>query len=213
MHIESGVYEVLSADQSSVVHGNAEAIGTTHFKRSWLKNLADNSTREIQLTNSTVPLVVGKKIGLAFLNGEVIAFKRSRDIPVEDPIPGKVMLSLPRSILMALWYSLLLCIPIAGYIGGMMIGAWYTLTGGRILGRYRRQGPDRLYALFVLIMSSVAWFPNGHGLQDLVDGHLTLAFWVAAVTVLYQVFKVEAEKEYYRQAAQQLNEAWAAQLN
>ena len=211
MRFEAAMFEVLSADQRSVVHGDAEAIETTHIKEAWLKNVRDQTTRKVALANSNAPLVAGRKIGLAFLNNELIAFKRSSQIPVEDPVGGKALLSMPKAILLAIIYSVLVSVPVFGYIGGIVIGGGALLSGKNILGRYTNNPYNRLYALFLLVMSVAAWFPVQFIRGDmgrLIDIHIQMATWMVVITVLFQCIKLNVEKKYFDLATVELNSAW-----
>lgn len=211
MRFEAGIFEVLSADQRSVIHGDADSIETTHFKEAWLKNLRDQSTKKVVLTNSTTPRIVGRKIGLAFLNNELIAFKRGGEIPVEDPVQGKALLNTPKAILLAIIYAACLSVPVFGYIGGIVIGGGALISGKNILGRYSKNPFNRLYALFLLIMSIAVWFPVQyiHGDMDrLIDIHMQFATWLMIVTVIFQYVKLRVEKNYFTRACVELNAAW-----
>lgn len=207
MGLQTGIYEVLSSDETSYVHGDHEGIATTHMKLGWLKDLSTENVTKITLTNFPMPLVPGAKIAIAFLNGEIIAFKRSRDIPVESPFNQK---SLASEIISAAFVSLLLSIPVVGYIGGLVAGTYFLLNGGNILGNYKKMKGNRTYSAFLILMSAIPWFPAMYkgGGEQMVKNYLILASVLMLVTVTGQIIKVRAERKYFARAAVELNSAW-----
>lgn len=207
MALQTGIYEVLSSDESSYVHGNYEGIDTTHTKLGWLKDLNTQNVAKVTLTNFQMPLVPGAKIAIAFLNGEIIAFKRSRDIPVESPLNQK---SLASEIISAAFVSLLLSIPVVGYIGGLVAGTYFFLNGGNILGNYKRMQGNRAYSAFLILMSAIPWLPAMYkgGGEQMVKNYFLLASVLMLVTVIGQIIKIRTERKYFARAAMELNSAW-----
>lgn len=210
MELKTGIYEVLNSDETNSVHGNFESIETTHVKKGWIKNLETQAVSNVTLTNFSMPLIPGKKIAIAFLNGEIIAFKRSAEIPVEDPVGAKIQRNTAAALLVAIFFSLLVSIPILGYIGGAVGGAYSLVTGNNILGRYKKIRGNRLYGVFLLGASLFAWIPAqaGGDLKSLINKYIALAVFLMAVTVIAQMYKVKAESKYYAKAVEDLNAAW-----
>lgn len=211
MELKTGIYEVINADKTTSVHGDFENITTTHVKSGWIRNLNTQDVSNVTLTNFSMPLIPGNKIAIAFLNGEIIAFKRSAEIPVEDPVGAKAQNNMLGALVAAIFFSLVVSIPVLGYIGGAVAGAYSLVTGNNILGRYKRVKGNRLYGAFLLGASLFAWIPAqaGHGdLKSIVNQYITLAILVMTVTVIAQIRKVKREINYYAKAVQDLNTAW-----
>ncbi len=211
MELKTGIYEVLNADETNSVHGDFESIETTHVKKGWIKNLETQAVSNVTLTNFSMPLIPGSKLGIAFLSDQIIAFKRSTDIPVEDPVSGRMLRNIPVAIAMALLLALAFSIPVLGYISGAVWGAFSLITGHNILGRYKKFKGNRLYGLFLLSISLIAWIPaqmvNGD-LGGLFGIYISLAIFMVAVTVSFQIYKVCAENRVYERAVAELNNAW-----
>ncbi|MFJ5296716.1 hypothetical protein ACIQAL_09350 [Pseudomonas sp. NPDC088368] len=211
MRFKSGVYEVLSNDEASYIHGNADEIQTTHTKNVWLKDLSNGEVSNVSLENSAVPVRLGARIGLAFFNGEIIAFKRSSHIPVEDPISQRGMHNSFKAALWATVYGLALSIPYLGYITGLVVGAFSLIFGMNLLGRYRKFPGNRIFGAFVLCMSIYVWFPyqSAHGDWNYLASTLTNTATVLTLGFLgFQMYKINVEKEHYHRAVAEINAAW-----
>ncbi len=77
--------------------------------------------------------------------------------------------------------------------------------------RYRHFRGSRLFALFVLFMSIVVWFPVQHihgNLSELVSVYTKMAVLLGAGFVGFQVYKSSVEKRYWKLAVSELNAAW-----
>ncbi|HCT6680372.1 TPA: hypothetical protein OT568_003840 [Pseudomonas aeruginosa] len=208
MELKTGIYEVLTSDEASSVHGSFERIETTHNKQGWIKNVETQAVSQVTLTNFPMPLIPGSKIGMAFLNGEIIAFKRSAEIPVEAP-SGKR--SIAMAILVGIFATILFSIPVLGYIGGMVAGGYALITGENILGGYKKTNINRIYSAILLCLSTIAWFPamfSGDDLGALISRHFNLAAILLIATVVLQVIKAKSDTKYYCQAVAGLNSAW-----
>lgn len=211
MRFKAAVFEVLSNDEMSSVHGNFDEIQTTHQKNVWLKDLSSGQVSNVFLQNSYVPTRPGAKIGLAFFNGEIIAFKRRPEIPVEDPVNMKFMHNSFKGLLMAVFLAVCCSIPWLGYLLGIVLGGYSLITGYPLVGRYRHFRGSRIFALFVLIMSIVVWFPVQyvHGnLSALFDVYLKMAMLLAVGFAGFQIYKSGVEKRYWKRAVSELNAAW-----
>lgn len=211
MRFKAGVFEILTNDEVSSVHGNFDEIQTTHQKNVWLKDLTSGQVSNVFLTNSSVPTRPGAKVGLAFFNGEIIAFKRSKDIPVEDPVDMKFMHNPIKGLLMASFIAFCCSVPWFGYLLGIVLGGFSLITGYPLVGRYRHFRGSRLFALFVLFMSIVVWFPVQHihgNLSELVSVYTKMAVLLGAGFVGFQVYKSSVEKRYWKLAVSELNAAW-----
>ncbi|HFL7939359.1 TPA: hypothetical protein ACG5DM_002387 [Pseudomonas putida] len=211
MKFRSGLFEVLTNDEVSSVHGNFHEIETTHQKSVWLKDLANGQVSHIHLKNSAVPTRPGAKIALAFFNGEIIAFKRNEQIPVEDPVDMKALHNSVKAFIWALFLALCCSIPWIGYLLGIAMGGFALLTGYPLVGRYRHFLGNRLFALFVLLMSIVVWFPVQYARGDysaLVAVYVKMAMVLAAGFVFFQVYKTRIEKRYLKRAISELNAVW-----
>lgn len=211
MKFRTGLFEILTNDEISSVHGNFQEIETTHQKSVWLKDLASEQISHIHLKNSAVPTKPGAKIALAFFNGEIIAFKRDRQIPVEDPVDMKALHNPVKAFIWALFIALCCSIPWLGYLLGIVLGGFALITGYPLVGRYRHFFGNRLFALFVLIMSVVVWFPVQYihgGFGALVEVYVKMAVFLAAGFLAFQVYKIRIEKRYLRRAISELNALW-----
>jgi hypothetical protein len=210
MVLRTGIYEVLTSEQASSVYGDYESIQTVHEKQGWIKNLETQSVSRVVLTNFSMPLVPGRKIGISFLNGQIVAFKQSKEIPVEDPVSLKVLRNTPVAILLAILIALIFSIPVFGYILGAVWGAYSLMTGNYVLGRYKKFRGNRLYGLFLLGLSLYSWIPAQvtDNLESMISIYIGLAVFMVVVTVVAQVIKVSAEKKYYAQAVTELNAVW-----
>ncbi|MCO8167521.1 hypothetical protein NJC40_07005 [Pseudomonas sp. 21LCFQ02] len=202
MTITTAVYEVLNADATSTIHGNSEGITTTHQKQAWIKNLQTQAVRQVKLTDSEIPLNPGSKIGLAFLHDkQIIAFKRSPEIPVE--LAGQdVKWS-------ALWVALLLNIPVIGYLAGFVCGLYGLATGYSWFGRrFYGIGASRLAGLVMLGIGALGFVQKGVTLEDTV--HFHIALWVVSTILLVSIrFMIRrTEEKYIRQANAALELAW-----
>lgn len=211
MKFRTGLFEVLTNDEISSVHGDFHEIETTHQKSVWLKDLANGQITHIHLKNSVVPTRPGAKIALAFFNDEIIAFKRNEQIPVEDPVDMKALHNPVKAFIWAVFLALCCSIPWIGYLLGIAIGGLALLTGYPLVGRYRHFFGNRLFALFVLLMSIVVWFPVQYVRGDysvLVDVYVKMAMVLAAGFVFFQVYKTRIEKRYLKRAISELNAVW-----
>ncbi|HDS1797070.1 MULTISPECIES: hypothetical protein [Pseudomonas] len=215
MKFRTGLFEVLTNDEVSSVHGNFHEIETTHQKSVWLKNLASGQVSHMHLKNSAVPTKPGARIALAFFNGEIIAFKRNEQIPVEDPVDMKAMRNPIKAFLWAGLLALFCSIPWFGYLLGIALGGFALITGYPLVGRYRYFFGNRLFGLFVLLMSVIVWFPVQyiHGdFSALVSVYVKMAVVLMAGFVGFQLYKTSVEKRYLKRAVIELNAAWKGSL-
>lgn len=211
MRFKSGVYEVLSNDEASYIHGNADEINTTHTKSVWLKDLSDGQVENISLLNSAVPIRSGAKIGLAFFNGEIIAFKRSDQIPVEDPVSQKAMHNSVKAALWAVFLGGCCSVPYIGYIAGIILGAGSLIFGMNLMGRYKNFTGNRFFGAFLLFMSIYVWFPyqSAHGdLGYLMGTLINTAILLVLGFLVFQMYKINIEKTYYNRAVTEINSTW-----
>lgn len=207
MGLKTGFYEVLSSDEASTVYGGYDGIATAHTKLGWLKNLKTHAVSKVSLVNLSMPLVPGEKIAIAFFNGEIIAFKRSREIPVETPFKKVSMIN---ELISAVFASLLYSIPVLGYIGGIVLGGIHLVNGENLLGRYKRMRGNRAYSGFLLLASLVPWAPPMYRRwgDQMVINYVTLACVLMIVTVVAQILKVRAEQQIYIKAVAELDVHW-----
>ncbi|MDH0730273.1 hypothetical protein N5F23_07015 [Pseudomonas sichuanensis] len=210
MRFKAGMYQVLSNDEATYVHGGADEIQTTHLKNVWLKDLSTEEVFNINLKNSAVPIKPGAKIGLAFLNGEIIAFKRRGEIPVEDPVSMKHWHNPIIAALWAIFFGICMSIPILGYLIGMVAGGMSLLTGMNLLGRYSNFPGNRLFAAFLLIISCYSWIPyqRNLSLSALADSLTGTAILLTLGLLAYQMYKIKIEKSYFKRAVSEINAAW-----
>lgn len=211
MRFKSGVYEVLSNDEASYIHGNADEINTTHTKNVWLKDLSNGQVENINLQNSAVPIRPGAKIGLAFFNGEIIAFKRNDQIPVEDPVSQKAMHNSVKAALWAVFLGACCSVPYIGYIAGIILGAGSLIFGMNLMGRYKKFTGNRFFGAFLLFMSIYIWFPyqSAHGdLGYLMGTLINMAILLVLGFLGFQMYKISIEKTYYSRAVTEINSTW-----
>lgn len=211
MRFKSGVYQVLSNDEASYVHGSADEINTSHTKNVWLKDLSNGQVENITLLNSAVPIRPGAKIGLAFFNGEIIAFKRGNQIPVEDPVSQKAMHNFAKAALWAVFLGVCCSVPYIGYIAGIILGAGSLIFGMNLMGRYKKFTGNRFFGAFLLFMSIYIWFPyqSAHGdLNYLLDTLISTAVLLVFGFLVFQTYKVNIEKTYYNRAVIEINSTW-----
>lgn len=202
MTITTAVYEVLSADATSTIHGDAERITTTHQKEAWLKNLQTQSVRQVKLTDSEIPLQPGSRIGLAFLNDkQIIAFKRSAEIPVE--VAGRqVKWS-------ALWIALVLNIPVIGYMAALVCGLYGLATGYSWFGRrFYGIASSRLAGLVMLCFGGLAFVNKGVTLQDTVHYHIAIGIILIIALVIIRFFIRRSEEGLVAQSTAALERDW-----
>jgi len=203
MTITTAVYEVLNADATSIIHGDADGITTTHKKEAWIKNLQTQAVRQVKLTDSEIPLNPGSRIGLAFLNDkQIIAFKRSPEIPVE--IAGReVKWS-------ALWVAFVLNLPVIGYLAGLVCGLYGLATGYSWFGRrFYGIGASRLAGLVMLGIGALGFVQKGVTLEDTVHYHIAL--WIVSTILLVGIrFMIRrTEERHVSQANATLELAWS----
>ncbi|WP_417701105.1 hypothetical protein [Pseudomonas sp.] len=206
MGLKTALYEVLSSDEASTVYGNYEGIETAHTKQGWIKDLKTQHVSHVSTVNLSMPLVPGSKIAIAFFNGEIIAFKRSAEIPIESPFKiNSMAIELVRALLSALMLS----IPFVGYVGGVALGGLHLINGENLLGNYKRMRGNRIYSAFVLLASLIAFAPPMYrNWNQLVSNYVLLALALLLVTVISQVIKVRAEQRIYARAVAGLNTCW-----
>lgn len=206
MGLKTALYEVLSSDEASTVYGNYEGIETAHTKQGWIKDLKTQHVSHVSTVNLSMPLVPGTRIAIAFFNGEIIAFKRSAEIPIESPFKSN---SMAIELVRALLSALMLSIPFVGYVGGIVLGGLYLISGENLLGNYKRMRGNRIYSAFVLLVSLIAFAPPMYRNWDqLVSNYVLLALALLLVTVISQVIKVRAEQRMYARAVAELNTCW-----
>lgn len=211
MRFRAGLYEVLSNDEAKFVHGNSEEIQTTSVKNVWLKDLASQEVFNVSLKDSTVPIKPGMKIGLAFFNGEIIAFKRRDEIPVEDPVGMKHWRNPIIAVLWAIFFGIFMSVPIIGYFAGFGTGLYGVLTGTNLLGRYSKFMGNRLFAAFLLFMSCLAvlqYRKYALGTDGLVNALTAVAVALTLGIVSFQLYKTRIEKRYFKRAVSEINAAW-----
>lgn len=211
MRFKSGIYEILSNDEASYIHGNTDEINTTHTKNVWLKNLSNGQVENITLQNSGVPIRPGAKIGLAFFNGEIIAFKRNNQIPVEDPVSQKAMHNTFKAALWAVFLGVCCSVPYIGYIAGIILGASSLIFGINLMGRYKKFKGNRFFGAFLLFMSIYIWLPyqSAHGdLSYLMGTLINVAILLIFGFLGFQLYKVGIEKAHYNRAVTELDSAW-----
>lgn len=211
MRFRVGLFEVLTNDEVSSVHGSLHEIETTHQKSVWLKDLASGQVSHIHLRNSAVPTRPGAKIALAFFNEEIIAFKRSEQIPVEDPVDMKAMRNPIKASVWAIFLALFCSIPWFGYLLGLALGGFALITGYPLVGRYRHFFGNRIFGLFVLLMSVIVWFPVQYihgGFGALVSTYVKMAMVLVGGFVAFQLYKTNVEKRYLKRAIIELDAAW-----
>ncbi|WP_277960718.1 hypothetical protein [Pseudomonas sp. RIT-To-2] len=201
MTLSVGVFEVLSADHTSSVRGDADRIETTHKKEGWIKNVETQQVTQVKLEDSEVPLVAGTRIGLAFLYGkQVIAFKRSREIPVE--IVGRDIRWSP--IVLALGFSF----PIIGYLAAMLAGLIALFMGMSPVGRrFNKIFASRLYGVVMIAYGALA-FIQGQTMTQMINYHVTLAIVFAVLLMVIKFFVVRTENGFALEASKRLEQAW-----
>lgn len=212
MELNTGIYEVLTSDEASSVYGNFESIETAHVKQGWIKNVATQAVSKVASTNFPMPLIPGSKIGIAFLNGEIIAFKRSAEIPVESPSRPR---SITIAILVGIFATLLFSIPVLGYIGGMIAGIYALITGESILGGYKKTRVNRIYSALLICICTIAWLPamlGGDDLKNLFSQYMVLATVLLIISITCQVIKSKTDIKYHKKAVVCLNAAWQNNL-
>lgn len=206
MGLKTALYEVLSSDEASIVYGNYEGIGTAHTKQAWIKDLKTQHVSHVSTVNLSMPLVPGSRIAIAFFNGEIIAFKRSLEIPIESPFKNN---SMATELVRALLGALMLSIPFVGYVGGIVLGGLHLINGENLLGNYKRMRGNRIYSAFVLLASLIPFAPPMYrNWNQVVSNYVLLALAVLSVTVTSQVIKVRAENRIYARAVTELNACW-----
>ena len=206
MGLKTALYEVLSADEASTVYGNYEGIETAHTKQGWIKDLKTQHVSHVSTVNLSMPLVPGARIAIAFFNGEIIAFKRSAEIPIESPFKNN---SMAIELVRALLSALMLSIPFVGYVGGIVLGGLHLINGENLLGNYKRMRGNRIYSAFVLLVSLIAFAPPMYrNWNKLFSNYFILALVLLLVTVISQVIKVRAEQRIYARAVAELNACW-----
>lgn len=211
MRFRAGLYEVLSNDEARFVHGNSEQIQTSNVKNVWLKDLTSQEVFNVSLKDSAVPVKSGAKIGLGFFNGEVIAFKRRDELPVEDPVSMKHWHNPIIAVLWAIFFGILMSIPLLGYFAGFVSGGVALITGMNLLGRYSKFMGNRIFAAFLLFMSCYAalqYRKYALGTDALVNSLTAIAVALTLGIVLFQLYKIRVEKRYFKRAVSEINAAW-----
>ncbi|EKT4462567.1 hypothetical protein QEL84_003370 [Pseudomonas putida] len=211
MKLNTGIFEVLSSDEASYIHGNADEIQTTHKKDVWLKDLFSGKVRKVGLKNSIVPTRPGAKIGLSFFNGEIIAFKRSKEIPVEDAAPYRATHNPILAVVFAVIAGVFFGFPFLGYLFATGIGLYSLISGNNLLGRYKKFSGNRLFALFIVAMSLYAWvIVRSHhvNIDAVFAAYWRVVFIFIIACVGFQLYKISVEKKYLKRAEIELNAAW-----
>lgn len=211
MNVTTGLYEVLNAEQQSSVHSTGGAIATLHSKESWVKDLTSNAVKKVQVLNSSVPFIPGSKIGLSFISGdEIIAFKRTKEIPVETALQSGIDTSPTLALSKAVGLTFFISIPIIGYIYAMAYGIVMLVANTNVFGKFRTpQRGNRLLGLCSFIYGLFAFFiGNGSPAGVMVGYHILLAI-VALVVIIFVRLRVfNKEKELFSRASHELETVW-----
>ncbi len=211
MVLKTGMFEVLSSDEASYIHGNADEIQTTHEKSVWLKDLISGQVKKVGLKNSVVPTRPGARIGLSFFNGEIIAFKRSKEIPVEDAAPYRAVHNPLMAVIFAVIAGVFFGFPFLGYLSATAIGLYSLVSGNNLLGRYKKFSGNRFFALFIVAMSLYSWvIVRAHhaNIDAMFAAYWRVVFVFIAACVGFQLYKISVEKKYFKRAEVELNAAW-----
>lgn len=211
MELKTSIFEVLSSDEASYIHGNADEIQTTHTKSVWLKDLISGQVKKVGLKNSVVPTRPGAKIGLSFFNNEIIAFKRSSEIPVEDAAPYRALHNPLWAVFFAIITGVFFGFPFIGYLSATVLGLYSLVSGRNLLGRYNKFSGNRLFALFVVFMSLYSWvIVRSHhvNIDAMFAAYWRVVFIFIAACVAFQLYKTSIEKKYFKRAIVELNAAW-----